>query len=86
MAFVIAGAALLGAAAGGTLGYATAGLTGAALGAGVGSLAGFGIGAAAVALTGPYFYPCEWYPYSFCGAPYYPTVFYPRRTYLTFAY
>jgi hypothetical protein len=50
--FLLAGA-LLGAAAGGALGYTAAGLSGVALGVGVGALAGVGFGAAAYAFSRP---------------------------------
>ena len=83
--FLLAGAALLGAAAGGTLGYAAAGLTGATVGLGVGALAGLGFGAAAWYATRPwYWYP---YPYAYPAYPgYYAPVYYPaRRVFYTWA-
>jgi len=58
--------ALLGAAAGGSLGHVAAGLTRATVGVGVGALAGLGVGAAASKLTRPaYGHPVS-YPYYGC--------------------
>ena len=65
--FLLAGAALLGAAAGGALGYTAAGLTGAALGVGVGALAGVGFGAAAYAFSRPVILAPIPYPHSYYG-------------------
>jgi hypothetical protein len=81
---LLAAGALIGAAAGGSLGYVAAGLTGAAIGVGAGAVAGFGIGAAAYALSRPvYLYPIPYpqygyhYPPTFCARPrvYYTTAF-----------
>ena len=63
--FLLAGAALLGAAAGGAIGAAAAGTATATwVGVGVGALAGVGIAGAAYALSRPpvYYYPAPYYP------------------------
>jgi hypothetical protein len=75
--FLLAAGALVGAAAGGTLGYVAAGLTGAGVGVGVGAIAGLTVGATALALSRPvclYPLPCSCY----CGY-YYRPVYYPGR-------
>ena len=75
--FLLAAGALVGAAAGGTIGYVTAGMAGAGIGIGVGALAGLGIGATAYALSRPVvMYPLpvpHYYP-----PCYYPSAAYPR--------
>ncbi len=78
----IAVGALLGATAGGALGYVGAGLTGAAIGLGIGGIAGAGFGAAAYGLSNPWY----WYPgsYPFYGYGLMP-VYVPRRVFFTFA-
>ena len=74
--FLLAAGALLGAAAGGTLGYVGAGVTGAVVGAGVGAFAGMvGFGAAAYGWGRPvYLHPVPYaYSYNaFMGPPLYP--------------
>jgi hypothetical protein len=81
---LLAAGALLGAAAGGTVGYLTAGLAGATLGIGAGALAGLGSCAAAYALTRRVY----WYPVPYPGYGYWcHPAFYPRpRLYYTTAY
>ena len=88
MAFVLA-AGLLGAAAGGAIGWGAAGLTGAGIGLAAGGLAGLGLGAAAWYAARPWY----WYPYpypAYAGYPayptyYYPAYYYPRRVFYTWA-
>jgi len=76
--FLLAAGALVGAAAGGTIGYVAAGVTGAGIGIGVGALAGLGLGATAYALSRPVvMYPLP-VPYYY-GSYYYPPATYPGR-------
>jgi hypothetical protein len=71
--FLLAAGALLGAVAGGTIGYTAAGLTGAGLGLGVGALAGLGFGAAVYGFAHRpiYWYPIPCPPYYAYYAPIY---------------
>jgi hypothetical protein len=81
--FLLAAGTLLGAAAGGSLGYVAAGLTGASIVVGVGALAGLGIATATSRLIRPtYWYPI-WYPY--CGYYYCPVFYVGPPSYYTTA-
>ena len=88
MVFLIA-AGLIGAAAGGALGYLTGGVGAVALGTGIGALAGVGAYGLGYALAGPrYGYP---YPYPGGALPaygYWPSLVYFQvpRFYYTSAY
>ena len=81
--FLLAGAALLGAFAGGAIGAAATGTaTGAWIGVGVGALAGVGIAGTAYALSRPpvYYYPAP-YPYAYNPYPTGPVYYSPPRGY-----
>lgn len=79
---LLVGGALLGAAAGGTVGYTAAGLTGAGLGIGVGALAGLGVGAAICGFTTLPYYCAPPFPLNYAQ---FQPVFYPSRMYYTTA-
>jgi hypothetical protein len=81
MVVLLVAAGLIGAAAGGGVGYLTGGLTGAALGAGVGALAGVGSFAVGYALAGHGYWNLAPFPGSWC--PYYLYPGSPRLYYTT---